>query len=292
MRKQTFLLLSFVLIFNLPLLSYAEQPVISSYVEEEPVIDGFEEEELWGVAPPVVTNDPIADISLTLKTLHTKEKIFFLVSFPDHDESRTHKSWTWDNGRKIYTVGHDIEDIFVFKWNLTKGISDLSIYSDTSSRSDVWFWKACRTDPVGFADDKMHILSHARIEDARELTSKSGTTSYLMRKEDSGRRAYRTNMPVEYKADTLPRFINQKPSGSRADVTAKGNWRKGVWTIEFSRSLLTGNKDDVQFSTKAEYLFGVSRYEIAGRAKNQKLSQPLYGTGDVGERLTLRFKSN
>jgi len=277
---------------NAPSWSYADQRVTSRFVEAEPVIDGFEEEKLWELATPVVTNDTIAEISLTLKALHTKEKIFFLVSFPDHDESRTHKSWTWDNGRNIYTVGHDIEDIFVFKWNLAKGISDLSIYSDNPSKSDVWFWKACRTDPVGFADDKMHILSHAILKDARELTSKSGTTSYLMRKEDSGRRAYRTNMPVDYKADTLPRYINQKPSGSRADITAKGNWHKGVWTIEFSRALQTGNKDDVQFNTKAEYLFGVSRYEIAGRAKNPKLSQPLYGTGDISERLTLIFKSN
>lgn len=31
----------------------------------------------------------------------------FLVKFPDKDESRTHKSWVWDEEHDIYVVGND-----------------------------------------------------------------------------------------------------------------------------------------------------------------------------------------
>ena len=87
----------------------------------------------------------------------------------------------------------------------------------------------------------------------------------------------------------MPRFTNSIPAGSRADVKAKGVWSYGRWTIEFARTLQTGNGDDIQFDVSKDYLFGVSRYEIAGREPALELKQPLYGSGDISEALTLRF---
>ncbi|MDX1776473.1 MAG: ethylbenzene dehydrogenase-related protein, partial [Desulfobulbales bacterium] len=107
---------------------------------------------------------------------------------------------------------------------------------------------------------------------------------------DAGETAYRINLISEYRGDTLPRYVLEEPRGSRSDVRAKGAWQNGRWTIEFGRKLLTGNSDDVQFNPDKKYLFGLSRYEIAGREANEKLSDPLYGTGDVSEVLWLQFK--
>jgi hypothetical protein len=45
----------------------------------------------------------------------------------------------------------------------------------------------------------------------------------------------------------------------------------------------------VQFDAEQSYLFGVSRYEIAGRKPNPALQQPLYGAGDITEHLRLIF---
>jgi hypothetical protein len=73
-------------------------------------------------------------------------------------------------------------------------------------------------------------------------------------------------------------------------VRARGVWQNGRWTVELARKLVTGNQDDIQFAPGKKYLFGVSRYEIAGREPNAKLSEPLYGTGDVNEILWLAFK--
>ena len=45
----------------------------------------------------------------------------------------------------------------------------------------------------------------------------------------------------------------------------------------------------MQFNTELSYQFGVSRYEIAGRRAEKGIEEPLFGSGEVGERLTLTF---
>ncbi len=92
-----------------------------------------------------------------------------------------------------------------------------------------------------------------------------------------------------YEGDIVGRFINRIPSGSRADIKAKGVWKDGEWTIEFGRALNTGNDDDIQFNIEKSYQFGISRHEIAGRKPNPNLSQALYGSGDISEMLILDF---
>jgi hypothetical protein len=269
--------------------SQSARTIIASKVVQAPIIDGIDTDPAWAKAQEIITHDKVADIDITLKAVYTDKDIFFLVIFPDPDESRSHKSWVWDKGRKLYNVGNDREDSFVFKWNMGSKPVDLSIYAVNSYKADIWFWKACRTDSVGYADDKIHSLSPLYTKDSTKLTSRTGTTMYLLRKGDSGSAAYKTKLPVEYEGDVLPRFTNQTPSGSRADVKAKGIWKDGKWTIEFRRMRNTGNNDDVQFDLKKSYYFGVSRYEIAGRKVNKRLTQPLYGSGDISEVLTLIF---
>ena len=49
------------------------------------------------------------------------------------------------------------------KWAMDKNVSDLGIRADRPYNADLWFWKANRTDPSGFADDKMQVLSDTAI---------------------------------------------------------------------------------------------------------------------------------
>lgn len=268
----------------------AGQTLVAKRIDTPPVIDGTGNDPAWKKAQGIVTHDRVADIDIVLKSVYTDKEIFFLVSFPDLDESIIHKSWVWDKIREIYKMGNDREDIFIFKWNMDEILVDLSIYSDDVYKADIWYWKACRTNRTGFADDKMHILGSGKTEDSTKLTSVSGQTIYLLRKADSGKAAFNTTLKVEYEGDALPRYNIEKPSGSRADVKAKGVWQEGVWTIEFARVLNTGNPDDIQFDLKNRYQFGISRFEIAGREINPDLSQPLYGCGDISEELILNFK--
>lgn len=64
--------------------------------------------------------------------------------------------------------------------------------------------------------------------------------------------------------DQLPFIIFSAPEASwrdsKADVQGKGFWKNGVWTVEISRPLQTGQTDDIAFDPRADrdYLFAVA----------------------------------
>ena len=269
--------------------SYSAQTLVASKVSKSPVIDGSGDDLVWEKSHAIITHDNVADIDITLRAIYTEKEIFFLIVFPDSDESRTHKSWIWDKNMNIYKTDIDREDTFIIKWNKELKPKDLSIYADEPYVADIWFWKACRTDPVGFADDKIQILSSSELPKSKKMTSNGDKTMYLIRAGDKGTPAYENTLYAEYQGDNLPRFKYQLPKGSRSDIRAKGSWSKGKWSIELGRILDTGHEDDIQFIIGKSYQFGISRYEIAGREPDPKTMQPLYGTGDISERLTLHF---
>jgi hypothetical protein len=289
MHKNLFIITAFFMCLGISATSSGEQNINAIRVSDPPVIDGKADDPEWHDAQQIITHDKASDLPVNIKAVYTDNQIFMLFKFHDQDESRTHKSWNWDTGRALYKVGHDREDVFVIKWSMETEPVDLSIYSDTPYLADLWFWKACRTDPVGYADDKVHLLSFSKERDTTDLTSRSGVKTYLTRIGDKGSSAYQIDLKYDYEGDVALRYINRQPSGSRADIKAKGSWNNGEWTIEFARALDTGNLDDILFKTDRKYLFGVSRYEIAGRPSNNKLTQPLYGTGDINEMLWLHF---
>lgn len=289
MQRKLFFVSFLLAYFGIVSASMGDQTLYAKRITEPPVIDGISSDSAWDDAQEITTLDTTSKLPITLKAVYTDTELFILVNFPDPDESRTHKSWTWDKGRAMYTVGHDREDIFVIKWSMEPSPVDLSIFADNPYMADIWFWKACRTDPAGYADDKSHIFSEVEERDSTEITTRSGKTMFLLRKGDAGDSAYRIDLASDFKGQTLPRFLSQHPSNSRGDVKAKGVWRNNTWTIEFRRNIVTGNSDDLQFNRGGKFLFGVSRHEIAGRDINLKLSDPMYGAGDVSEPLWLEF---
>jgi hypothetical protein len=268
---------------------HAGQTVVVKKVTIPPVIDGNGSDEAWAQASECVTYDGIAKINISLKAVYTDARIFFLVSYPDADRSVTHKTWEWNKATQMYKTGGDREDAFVFKWNMETHPVDLSLRSEDDYAADIWFWKACRTDPMGYADDKIDRVRSTAVPKSAQLTGKNGKTMYMLRNADSGKPPYRDTLFEEYEGDKMPGLAGVVPEGSCADIKAKGSWADGRWTIEFGRSLDTGHEDDVLFDTSKTYAFGVSRYEIAGRPPDPELSQPLYGCGDISEELKLKF---
>lgn len=268
---------------------YADQTIVTKKVASAPVIDGRGNDPVWAQAIEYATYDNVAKINITLKAVYTDTEIFFLVSYPDKDESITHKSWVWDKDKEMYKVGPDREDLINFKWNMEPNIVDLSLKSDDNYMSDDWFWKAYRTNPAGYADDKYQRLSANEIPKSAKLVSKTGKTMYLIRDVDKGTPCYKDTLYTEYQGDKMPGFTYVTPTGSCADIKAKGVWSGGKWTIELGRALKTGNADDIQFDTSKSYQFGVSRYEISGRPPDPTVDQPLYNSGDISEALTLTF---
>lgn len=289
MRFSVFLYLMLLFFFNRGSLCFAQQTLFSKKVDKAPIIDGVVDD-IWKDAESIVTPDKVAGIDITLKSVYTDAQIFFLVSYPDPDESRSHKTWVWNSETEIYDRGTDREDMFVFKWAMEKSVKDLSVFADTEYTADIWFWKAVRTDPRGYADDKIQHLTQNYTPKTKPLQSVSGKTMYLQRRGDEGQPTYVDTLYVEYQGDKLSHYTYQEPSGSRADIKAKGEWFDGRWTIEFSRALDTGHDDDVLLTLGGRYFFGVSRYEMSGRDPEPLLDQPLYGSGDVTETLFLEFR--
>ncbi|MBI4844627.1 MAG: hypothetical protein HY809_09985 [Nitrospirae bacterium] len=268
----------------------ASQQIISIPVKEAPLLDGKGNDAAWSSAKKYTVKDNRVNVPITIKTVHTEDTLFFLVSYPDPTKDELHKPWVWDKEQVMYKLGMQREDTFVFRWNMEPKDVDLSDFSDDNFTSDLWYWKANRTNPAGYSDDKYDVLSTLKSKKSQELTSKTGKMRYLLRESDEGKECYEEVIPIDYKGDIINQFKIATPEGSRGDVKAKGEWADGVWTIEFSRKMNTGHSDDTQFDKNSgkKYLFGVSIKSLYGEPIDE--TQPnLYGQGRISEPLYLLF---
>ncbi len=286
-RTRCFFLVISFLLFSVCV--EAKQLLIALKVTDPPEIDGSGGDDAWRRTGGIITRDKASGTEITIKAVYTDKRIFFLVRFPDPDESRQHKLWVWNADQGLYVMGPQREDCFVFKWAMEDGTTDLSLSSDVPYLADIWFWKAERTDSQGYADDKWQKLQHRNNPRAMPVESKTGSKMFLLRRGDLGQPAYRSVIQMENIGETVRQYTYRKPTGSRANVQAKGSWKEGTWGVEFTRLLKTGESDDVGFDVSGAYLFGVSLYEIAGKKPDPRLSNSLYGSGDVGEKLILKF---
>ncbi|UCF31102.1 MAG: hypothetical protein JSV26_01365 [bacterium] len=269
----------------------AAHTIEAGKVKAPPTIDGIDNEATWRDARSFTIRDERLGVDIHLKAAYTDDSIFFLVRFPDQTEDRLHKPWVWNKALEVYEIGPQREDTFTFKWNMADGTVDLSNFSDDDYTADVWYWKANRTDPAGFADDKMHILSSEAAKKSNSLVSAKGRQRYLLRLGDKGAAAQKKRILTDYQGDVQDQFTSQTPDGSRGDIRAKGAWSKGEWTVEFARKLQTGHDDDVQFdaSPGKSYLFGISIAGLYGEDVDPSKPHP-YGQGRISDPLYLKFR--
>lgn len=258
--------------------------------DQAPPVNG-REDPVWEAYPEYVVLDRVSGQKIFLKTMYVDDTIYFLVRYSDPDKNDQHKPWVWNQDMEAYVPGKQREDTFVFKFAMDQATTDLSSFADEEYIADVWYWKAARTNGVGYADDKLHILSTQPGKKAQKVTSKSGKTMYLMRLGDKGRSAYTSTVYAEKIQEVMPKYILRQPTGSRADVRAKGEWRDGMWTIVFARKLQTGHEDDVQFVPGKTYKFGVSIHGLYGEPLPQSPEANLYGKGRISEMLLLHLES-
>jgi hypothetical protein len=110
---------------------------------------------------------------------------------------------------------------------------DLSLSSDDPYKADIWYWKAFRTDSQGYADDKHQIYSYEPMARSKKMISSSGRRFYLSRRGDSGESAYRSMSYASKSSNEVVGYAMRQPTGSRADIVAKGLWDSGTWNDEF-----------------------------------------------------------
>jgi len=264
-----------------------ELVLVSMRVTDAPTLDGRPDEAFWKDAPSITTLDYSSQRPITLRSVHTAQEIFFLVTYPEETPSETHKTWVWDPKEEVYREGPDREDVLVFKWSMSGNNADLKLRNPEPHRGDIWFWKARRTNPSGYADDKWQSVSSTPGPTSRKIPSAAGGALYFRREGDTGKPAWDEKFFFEYQGPKLPKYTAVQPEGSRADIRAKGVWANKHWTIELGRKLDTGHDDDVRFTPGAAHLFGIACYAMAYDTPHESWSQPLYRTGDVFDRLLL-----
>jgi hypothetical protein len=268
-----------------------ELEVSCARVEEPPVVDGRGTDAAWRDAAEVVTLDRASQREIRLRFVRTETEVFALARWPDAAPSETHRSWVWDAAEAVYKQGPDREDVLVIKWSMSGNDAHLALHDAPRPHvADVWFWKACRTNRSGYADDKRQVLDEVADNSSCDLTTADGGVLRLHRHGDAGRSAYEDRFVYEYAGDVRPRFVEREPQGSRADVRAAGRWQDGQWTVEFRRRLDTGHADDVVLIPGRRYLFGVGCYEMTCDVVHPDWTQPLYRVGDVYDRLYLNLE--
>lgn len=288
-------IISSLLITSALILSFgtalASQDIISTKVKESPAIDGVFNDKVWEGIKSYKVKDVRTEADVTIKSVYTDDMIYFLLSYPDATEDRLHKPWVWDKEMESYILGPQREDTFTIKWNMMDHKVDLSSFSDDDYTADIWYWKANRTDPSGYADDKYDIISAVPQNKSQEVVSRTGKKRYLLRMSDEGNPSYQNIILTGYKSDMIDQFLHLKPSGSMADILAKGTWKEGVWTVEFGRKLDTGHSDDILLNPRSgkKYLFGISIPGLYGEPIDKKAAH-WYGQGRISEPLFLIFK--
>jgi hypothetical protein len=221
-------------------------------------------DDAWAKAKPLtiaikkaLEPDP-AGLKVTLKALVSGDRIYLRVEWPDSTCDTVHKPWVWN--KNAYEVGKPVEDSCAVAFPM-KGEFNPNMLACVNATWDVWHWKAARTDPAGFAMDKTHVYATEEFKGGKPFTVPGGKI-WMARREDEGKSVTRQNAaPAAYQGDLVPQYSAEKPDGSAADVQAKGRWKDGVWSVEFSRALKTGHADDCVLEPGGRILFSVACFD-------------------------------
>lgn len=152
---------------------------------------------------------------------------------------------------------------------------------------DMWHWKGVRTNPIGQVDDQyVDSVKDPKVNKnwGRHGDKKTGGGyTNNVSKDKSAPLWMNSKSMAEYKymvvpslktdfvdnfksGDVVPGISVSPFTGPRADITAKGVYADGKWTIEMKRKLVTtgekSDEQDVQWSDLGKpYHFGVAVFD-------------------------------
>lgn len=227
--------------------------------EAAPVVDGQSTDAAWLAPPPLSFEVAGASGKMTIaaEALWSPDRLWLLVRWPDKTRDDVHRPWVWSKTEKAYVAGREVEDALSLSF-AREGRMGECMLAGNEAASDLWTWRAARTDPSGFAEDATMTLSFQRIARANSYQTRNGRSVWVKEDPDAGSRPYQAQIVGAYAGERIPRYIARIPSGSMADVAAKGSWRDGFWTVEFSRRLSSGDPGDVLFAPGREIFFSLA----------------------------------
>lgn len=247
--------------------------LVAVKVSAPPSLDGKATDAAWQsaksievVAKGVMPKTRGTSSTVTLRAAQTDTHLYLLVQWTDATKNDSgHKTWVWDADKKTYAEDTEREDALSVAFEHT-GPFTADMLSGDEAVWDVWHWKAFRTNPQGFAMDRSHHYFDSQpVVKANKHSAKDGRDVWIARPEDAGDTVEQKQAaPTENKGARVPQYLHSTPTGSAADVQAKGAWADGKWTLELARKLNSGNADDTAFDTSRTYQFAVAVHNDTG----------------------------
>lgn len=259
-----------------PLPEEEEAPILLAVrTAAPPVIDGDDGDEIWQQAPLVRARvrGASGNREVELKACYTDTHLYLLARWWDNTKNDTHMTWVWDKAKKEYVSGNDRQDalavMFAFKGSFKACMLEGKDYA-----ADLWMWGAAKTNPAGYAEDGTAVISTAPLARANAYKGR-----WLKIVPDGGELPYKSQIPLQYQGDTVPRYLPQTPTQSAADVRARGRWSDNTWVVEFGRRLKTGHDDDVILTVGQPVAFALALYDHRDGDKHS-----------ISKELTLRWR--
>lgn len=148
-----------------------EPIIVAARVNDRPQIDGKADGSVWMHAAPISLltlgawdKSLGSSTKVELKAVYTDSHIAFLISRDDATrDDRWHKPWVWNASKNAYEQGSEQEDAVALAFELS-GPFTADMLSPVDAVWDLWTWKAARTDPIGYALDKIHRYATQKPE--------------------------------------------------------------------------------------------------------------------------------
>ncbi|MFQ5979305.1 MAG: ethylbenzene dehydrogenase-related protein [Candidatus Heimdallarchaeota archaeon] len=260
-------------------------------------LDGDASEAAWTNADSItITNIENSGQDVVIKAIHDGTYIYVHGYWDDVNKSNERRHWIY-NGTHWNNTGLD-EDRLNFGWAIgsntiacvhgAKGTGD----GDAAMDMDVWHWKASRTEPAGYADDKYWSGTGRHGDDktggsykdnsvvkqagsAQNITDALGNTTSVSAFSDADRPYWMNNGTIidwggnganatALDSSNIVGYTTSLAIGSRGDILTKATYASAHWSVEMKRKLDTGHTDDdIIFAEGGSYKFFVSIHNQA-----------------------------
>lgn len=269
--------------------SSADESIVAYRADGSLTLDGEADEAIWENATSVILDTYGGFTDVQLKFMHNTTHMFFYAEWSDVTQNNTRNGWDLDITDYVNLGGN--EDRITLAWAIGGAtISCGHSPGGTDMLFDVWHWKASRTAPGGWTDDKywdgtgrhgdaktaggyMDNSVVAQAASPTEITDKLGNSTNVAAFGD-GDLPYWFENGTEIAwssgsvSGTLPDFVpgyqTSVPDGSRGDVLAASIYEGSEWQVEEVRAFDTGNSDDVLFEAGMDYEFYVAIHDGSG----------------------------
>ncbi|MEE8107132.1 MAG: ethylbenzene dehydrogenase-related protein, partial [Planctomycetota bacterium] len=174
----------------------SDEPLVwlAAHTATAPTIDG-QVDSVWQSAEPltVVIREALgggAPRTVVLRALHDGDSVYVLAQWPDATRSDMRDPYVWDPVKNVYARPSKPDDQFALEFPLTGDFRINMMTTESEFTADVWHWKAGRGNPVGWVDDKRHLIQGKPRGKARAYDMGGHETVYIARLMDSGKSSY------------------------------------------------------------------------------------------------------